>query len=99
MQCNFQPFHPSSVASLRSVFVSRKIVIPELNATVSVGEATLLSLDGDPDLFLGFLQQCSISKARAMELKIITVNLDQSLRQNIALYRSLVDLKNQEEKL
>uniref|UniRef100_H2YLV4 Uncharacterized protein n=1 Tax=Ciona savignyi TaxID=51511 RepID=H2YLV4_CIOSA len=68
-------------------------VIPEINSNLNVNEATLLSLDGDPDLFLGFLQNFSITKRRALELKSVTVNLDYSLRQNIALFRSLVDLQ------
>nr|XP_002120296.1 uncharacterized protein LOC100178218 [Ciona intestinalis] len=81
------------------ICIYQNTVIPELNSNLNVNEATLLSLDGDPDLFLGFLQNYSITKRRAIELKSVTVNLDHSLRQNIALYRSLVDLqKNQQQK-
>nr|CAB3262168.1 uncharacterized protein LOC100178218 [Phallusia mammillata] len=73
--------------------IYENIVIPEINANLKVDESTLLSLDGDPDLFLGLLGCCKLTKRRALQLKNVTVNLDQSLRQNIALYRSLVDIQ------
>jgi len=61
---------------------------------------SLLSLDADPDIFYSFLKELAstgLTKSRAKELSLYTINLDQSLLQNIAHQRSLADIKRSKE--
>jgi len=60
-------------------------------------ETSLLSLDGDPDIFFSFLKELEengnkLNKKNVKMLMKFTVNLDQSLRQNIAYLRAVSDV-------
>ena len=64
-------------------------------------EASLMSLDHDPDIFFSFLMDLQsdpgkprLTKRTVKLLMKFTVNLDQSLRQNIAYLRSVSDVES-----
>lgn len=61
----------------------------------------MLSLDGDPEMFFSYLillQNCNFNKYKIRELEKYTVNLDHSLRHNIAFDRDLSFMKASDEK-
>ena len=65
-------------------------------------EASLLSLDHDPDIFFSFLNNLEndgnrLTKRNVKLLMKFTVNLDQSLRQNIAYLRSVSEMDSSVE--
>ncbi|XP_039260381.2 uncharacterized protein LOC120336713 [Styela clava] len=62
---------------------------------------SLLSLDGDPDIFYSYIQllgDCGFTKSRIQRLERYTVNLDYSLRHTIAFYRDLSCMNPNESK-
>lgn len=78
--------------------IYQKHVIPLLHKfKAGHEEASLMSLDGDPDIFFSFLKEMEkdgnrLRKSNVKLLMKFTVNLDQSLRQNIAYLRSVSDV-------
>jgi len=81
--------------------IYRKHVVPLLHKfKAGHEEASLMSLDHDPDIFFSFLMDLQndrkprLTKRTVKLLMKFTVNLDQSLRQNIAYLRSVSDVES-----
>ena len=92
---------PSYIFAFNCLFFFRKHVIPMLHQFRAGHEnASLMSLDHDPDILYSFLVDLEngdrprLTKRTVKLLMKFTVNLDHSLKQNIAYLRSVSDVES-----